>query len=74
MTHVGIFCEIEPEPSRNPLVSALGISLELRLYFTVYPSSCHSTDTVFLHPGTVYWNLTLPMCVPSATNIDHNTP
>ena len=25
---------------------ALGISLELRLYFTVYPSSCHKTDTI----------------------------
>ena len=28
----------------------------------------------FLHPGLVYWDLTLPMFVPSATNIDHNTP
>ena len=30
----------------NTSCSALGISLVLRLYFTVYPSSCQNTDTV----------------------------
>ena len=30
--------------------SALGISLGLRLYFTVYPSSRHNTDTVSGRP------------------------
>ena len=34
------------EPSRNLLGSALGISLVLRLYFIVYPSFCHKTDTM----------------------------
>ena len=41
-TPVGIYYEIQPEPSGNPSGSALG----LRLYFTVYLSSCHNTDTV----------------------------
>ena len=30
--------------------------------------------TLFLHPGLVYWDLILPMFVPSATNIDHDIP
>ena len=42
MTRVGIYSDIQPEPSG----SALGISLMLRLYFTVYPSSYHYTDTM----------------------------
>ena len=46
MTQVGINGEIWLEPSGNPSGSALGISLVLRLYFTVYPSSRHNTDTV----------------------------
>ena len=33
-------------PLGNPSGSALGISLGLRLYFTVYPSFCHNTDTL----------------------------
>ena len=48
MTQVGIYGEIEPEPSRNPSGYALGISLVLRLYSTVYPSSRHNTDTVLV--------------------------
>ena len=28
----------------------------------------------FLNSGPVYWDLTLPMFVPSATNIDYDTP
>ena len=35
-------------PQEIPLGSALGISLGLRLYFTVYPSSCHNIDTVYM--------------------------
>ena len=45
MTQVGIYGEIQPEPLGNPLGSALRISLVLRLYFTVYPSSRHNTDS-----------------------------
>jgi hypothetical protein len=30
----------------GPLGSALGISYVLGLYFIVYPSSCHGTDTI----------------------------
>ena len=48
MTQVGVYGEIWPEPSGNPLGSAHGISLVLRLYFTVHPSSCHNTDTVLI--------------------------
>ena len=47
MTQVGIYGEIQPEPSRNPQGSALRISLELRLWFTIYPFSRHNTDTVY---------------------------
>ena len=47
MTQVGIYGEIYPEPLQNPSGFALGISLGLRLYFTVYPSSRNNTDTVF---------------------------
>ena len=36
----------KPEPSGNPMGFALGIFLELRLYFTVYLSSRHKTDTI----------------------------
>ena len=32
----------------NPPGSALGLSLVLRLYFIIYPSSCHNTDPVIL--------------------------
>ena len=46
MTQVGIYDKIKLEPSGNPLGSALMISLVLRLYFTVYPTSRHNTDTV----------------------------
>ena len=46
MTQVGIYGEIKPKPSRNPLGSAHGISLMLRLYFTIYISSRHSTNTI----------------------------
>ena len=45
-TQVRIYGDTEPEPSGNPLGSALGISLVLGLYFIVYPSSRHNTDTV----------------------------
>ena len=51
VTQVGIYCEIQPEPLGNPSGSALGISLGLRLYFTVYPSSRHNTDTRSSHPA-----------------------
>ena len=42
MIQVGIYGEIQPEPSGNPLGSTLGISLVLRIYFT----SRHNTDTI----------------------------
>ena len=52
VTSVRVYNEISPEPSENPTVSALGISLGLRQYFIVYPSSRHNTvisisDTVY---------------------------
>ena len=55
MIQVGIYGEKLPEPSGNPSGSALGISLVLRLYFSVYPSSRHNTDTVqcSLEPGYI---------------------
>ena len=43
-----IYCEIEHEPFGNPTASAHGIFLMFRLYFTVYPSSCHNT-VKYLH-------------------------
>ena len=46
MTRVGGYNEILPEPSGNPLGSALGISCGLRQYFIVYPSSRHNTVTI----------------------------
>ena len=46
MTRVGVYDEISPEPSGNPSGSALRISLGLRRYFIVYPSSRHNTVTV----------------------------
>ena len=46
MTWVRINSEKMPEPSRNPLGSALEIYLVLRLYFIVYPSHFHNTDKV----------------------------
>ena len=46
VTQVGIYREIYPEPSGNHSGFALGISFGLRLYFTLYPSSRHNTDTV----------------------------
>ena len=39
-----MYCKIQPDP---PLGSALGDSRGLMLYITVYPSSCHNTDTVY---------------------------
>ena len=55
MTEVGIYGEMKPEPSRNPSGSALGISLVPRLYFTVYPSSCHNKNTVVAHLLQYHW-------------------
>ena len=47
MTQVGIYNKIfKPDPSENPLASALWISLVLRLYLIVYSSSCHNSDTI----------------------------
>ena len=52
MTQVRIHGGIQPEPSVNPLGSALRISLVLRVYLIVYPSSHYNTDTVqFLYLG-----------------------
>ena len=48
MTQVGIYGEIQPDPSGNPLCSNIWISLVLKLQFTVYPSSCHNTDTIYI--------------------------
>ena len=42
VTHVGMCLGVWP----GPLGSALGISYVLGLYFIVYPSSCHGTDTI----------------------------
>ena len=52
VTRVGVYDKISPEPSGNPSGSALGISLGLRRYFIVYPSSRHNTVTV--HAGIQY--------------------
>ena len=41
-----IFLVLPPTTAIIPLGSALGISLYLRLYFTVYPSFHHNTDTL----------------------------
>ena len=49
VTRVGVYDEISPEPSGNPSGSALRISLGLRRYFIVYPSSRHNTVTIY------YW-------------------
>ena len=38
--------EIQPKPSENPSGFGLKISLRLRLYFIVYQSSHHNTDTI----------------------------
>ena len=54
MTKVGIYSEHYPEPSGKPLGSALGISIVLRLYFTVYASSRHNTDTILGKLKSVY--------------------
>ena len=43
---VGIYNEIKTRPLENSSGFALGISLGLRLYFIVYTSSCHNTDTI----------------------------
>ena len=48
MTQFGMYGERKPEPSGNPLGFALGIFLVCRLYFTVYPSSHHKSDTVLM--------------------------
>ena len=49
VTQVGVYNEILPEPSGNPSGSALKISLRLRQYFIVYPSSRHNTVTVHIY-------------------------
>ena len=46
MTRVVIYVEIKPEPFEVLSGAALGNSLGLRLYSTVYPSSCFDTDTI----------------------------
>ena len=46
VTWVRKYNEIKPKPEGNPSGLALRISLGLRLYFIVYPSSCHNTDTI----------------------------
>ena len=51
MTRVGLYDEISPEPSQNPSGSTLGISLGLRRYSIVYPSSRHNTVTGFQETG-----------------------
>ena len=45
--HVEIYGEIQPQPLGNPSGTTLVISLVLRLYFTVYPSSRLNTYTIF---------------------------
>ena len=57
LTRVRKYDERKPEFLGNPLGFALGISLGLRLYFMVYPSSCHNTDTVFHLFLMIYWRL-----------------
>ena len=57
MTQVGIHGEIQPEPSENPLHSALKISIILRVYFTLYPSCYHNTYTY-----STVWGTSVPMC------------
>ena len=47
-------------PEGNPLGSALAIFLSLRLYFTVYPSSHHNTDTVKCTVCTLQWPALTP--------------
>ena len=51
----------------NPPGSALGICLGFRLYFTVYLSSCHNTDTVNRQPELaclwLYHSAGLPSCL-----------
>ena len=47
MTQVTRYGAIYLELLENPLGSALGISLELSIYFNLYPSPCHNTDTVY---------------------------
>ena len=51
---------------------ALGKSLGLRLYFTIYPSSCHNTATVYFHTSIIssmqypscYWeSMTWPVVI-----------
>ena len=44
-TQVGIYGKLRTEPSGLPSDCALGQSLGLRPYFTVYPSSRPNTDT-----------------------------
>ena len=50
-TQVGIYGEFQHKPSENPSGSAHGISFMLRVYFTVYPSSRHNTDTFSITKG-----------------------
>ena len=59
LTQVGIYGEINPEPSGNSLGAALRISLLLRLYFTVHPSSRHNTNTVH---HSKRWNTEIKLC------------
>ena len=58
VTKGGIYCEIWPQPEGNPEGRAWGISLGLRLYFTVHPFSRHNTDTIYswLHCITLQYN------------------
>ena len=48
VTQVGVYAEISLEPSGIPSGSANGISLGLRQYFIVYPSSGHNTVNYYL--------------------------
>ena len=54
VTWVGVYDEILPQPSGNPLGTALRISLGLRQYFIVYPYSSQNTVTVYTGHFTVY--------------------
>ena len=56
--------------------SSLVEDLWLRPWFTmlILCSYRPNKHTFFLHPGLVYWDLTLPMFVQRRTIIDHDSP
>ena len=60
-------------PWEIPQVSALGISLGLRLYFTVYRSSRHNTDTICqaMSIGEEDWQSGVSQAVKKAKPVLH---